>query len=204
MTNGPARQPAAPHSADEPRGEPEPAVVSAAADGSSGTPVARGRAHRLPGLLHHAVSVQVVDPDGRWLLQRRAASKATFAGRWSNTCCTHPRPGEEPAAAVTRRLHEELGLVVTDLLDAGVFTYRAVDPASGLVEHERDRVFVAVAETAAAVADPAEVDELARLPFDEALLLVQSAAGAPWAGEVLTRAWHAREARRRGAGAGRP
>ena len=42
-------------------------------------------AHR-EGLLHRAFSVFVFTPDGRHLLQQRAASKYHSGGLWSNTC----------------------------------------------------------------------------------------------------------------------
>ncbi len=160
-------------------------VVSIASDGSLGPSVGRLLAHRPPGILHLAVSVALVDADGRWLLQRRAVTKTAFPGRWANSCCTHPEPGEAPAAAAVRRVRQELGLEVSGLTPAGTFTYRAPDPASGLVEYELDHVFFAVTDTSSAEPDPGEVAALARLPIDEALGLVSSNDGAPWAAEVL-------------------
>jgi isopentenyl-diphosphate Delta-isomerase len=160
-------------------------VVTIAPDGSLGPSVDRLLAHQPPGILHLAVSVALVDRDGRWLLQRRAASKAAFPDRWANSCCTHPEPGEQPSDAARRRVSQELGLDVAELDAAGTFTYQAPDPVSGLVEHELDHVFVAVVDTATAAPDPAEIDELARLPLGEALDLVRSATGAPWAAAVL-------------------
>src|SRR3989338_5068869 len=79
-------------------------------------------AHRL-GLLHRAFSVFVFDPQGELLLQQRAASKYHAAGLWANTCCGHPRPGEDLVAAAHRRLREELGLSCR-LSRAGQLTYR--------------------------------------------------------------------------------
>lgn len=154
-----------------------------------GQPMGREEAHQAPGVLHLAVSVQVVDPDGTWLLQRRADSKAAFANCWTNTCCTHPRVGESPAEAGIRRLREELGLVVPSMWAAGVFVYRAGDPASGLVEHELDHVFVTFADTTAASVDAGEVADMARLTYPEALQLATSPRGTPWAGEVLRRSF---------------
>lgn len=169
-------------------GRGEPLVVSLAEDGSPGAAVARSAAHQGAGVLHLAVSLQVVDPDGeRWLIQRRAAAKALFPNRWSNTCCTHPAPGEDPARAAMRRLREETGIVVGEVLAAGSFTYRARDHQSGLVEHEHDHVFVALADTESACPDPAEIGELALVPFEDALHIVRSDHGAPWAAEVLER-----------------
>jgi isopentenyl-diphosphate delta-isomerase len=66
-------------------------------------------AHR-EGLLHRAVSVQLRDQSGRLLLQKRHIGKYHSGGLWSNTCCSHPRPGEDTAAAAQRRLQEEMGI----------------------------------------------------------------------------------------------
>ena len=170
----------------------DPLVVALGDNGSGGMPLARSVAHQSPGVLHLAVSLQVVDAvNGGWLVQRRAASKALFSDRWANTCCTHPAPGEEPESAAIRRLREETGLVTDELIAAGPFTYRAVDPGSGLVEHERDYVFVALVDTGAAAPDPDEIGALAVLPYADALSLVDSPAGTPWAGEVLRRSFSA-------------
>jgi isopentenyl-diphosphate Delta-isomerase len=96
--------------------------------------------HVAPGLLHRAVSVVIFDGRQRVLLQRRASGVYHFANRWSNTCCTHPRPDEDPVGAAQRRLFEEMGITV-DLTEAGIIRYRADDPVSGLVENEYDHVF---------------------------------------------------------------
>lgn len=170
----------------------DPSVVSWGADGAT-RPMSRQLAHQPPGVLHQAVSVQLC-ASGRWLLQRRADLKPLFAGCWSNSCCTHPLPGEAPAQAARRRVGQELGLVVADLVEAGAFTYRAQDPESGLVEYEHDHVFVAVCDVDAAVADPHEIGELAALSFEQALARVRSEAGTPWASEVLQRARRALDA----------
>ncbi len=98
-------------------------------------------AHQPPGILHRALSVFLFDSTGRVLVQQRALTKHHFRGRWSNTCCTHPRPSEDVVAAGVRRLREEMG-VRASLAQAGTFTYHAVDAASGLVEHELDHVLV--------------------------------------------------------------
>lgn len=109
-------------------------------------------AHRF-GLLHRAVSVFVFDDRGRLLLQRRSAAKYDSAALWSNTCCTHPRPGEAPIAAARRRLREEMGFVA-EVESAFHFIYRAA--VGELIEHEFDHVFFGWARGVPSP-DPAEV-----------------------------------------------
>jgi isopentenyl-diphosphate Delta-isomerase len=92
------------------------------------------------GLLHRAFSIFIFNARGEVLLQRRADAKYHFAGYWSNSCCGHPRPGEDTAAAALRRLGEELGLQ-TPLSEQLQLVYRAQDAQSGLIEHEYLHVY---------------------------------------------------------------
>jgi isopentenyl-diphosphate Delta-isomerase len=100
-------------------------------------------AHQAGGKLHRAFSIFIFHPDGRLMLQQRALAKYHFGGLWTNTCCSHPRPGEATIAAATRRLQEEMGFV-TDLTEKTVFTYRAEDAKTMLTEHEVDHVLIGV------------------------------------------------------------
>lgn len=127
-------------------------------------------AHRAPGRLHRAFSVFLFDDKGRLLLQRRALGKYHSPGVWSNTCCGHPYPGEQPFVAAARRTAEELGVAPELMREAGTVRYNHPDPASGLVEQEYNHLFVGlvrqplrpdpeeIAETV--FADPAELARL--------------------------------------------
>jgi isopentenyl-diphosphate delta-isomerase len=97
------------------------------------------RVHQDPGRLHRAFSIFIFNAQGETLLQRRSSTKRTFAGLWSNACCSHPRPGQDIRSEAERRLIEEMGFTVP-LEEVGHFTYRAEDAGSGLVEHEFDHV----------------------------------------------------------------
>ncbi|HEY1017669.1 MAG TPA: isopentenyl-diphosphate Delta-isomerase [Sediminibacterium sp.] len=91
-------------------------------------------------VLHRAFSVFIFNAQGEMLLQQRAREKYHSGGLWTNSCCSHPRPGEETLAAATRRLREELGFE-TPLEKIFDFVYKA-DFDNGLTEHEFDHVFV--------------------------------------------------------------
>lgn len=95
-------------------------------------------AHRK-GELHRAISVCVFNAQGDWLIHRRAPGKYHSAGLWTNTCCSHPRPGETAAEAAQRRLQEEMGMTCA-LKHHFTFRYRT-ELDHGLVEHELDHVF---------------------------------------------------------------
>jgi isopentenyl-diphosphate delta-isomerase len=147
-------------------------------------------AHRLPGLLHRAFSVFLVDPAGRVLLQQRAATKTRFPLRWANSCCGHPAPGQSLDSAAGRRLHEELGVGGVPLTEVGVYLYRAEDPETGRVEFEYDHVLRGdFAPDRSVLPDPEEVADLRWMHPDElrARLDADPAAYAPWLGGVLSR-----------------
>jgi isopentenyl-diphosphate delta-isomerase len=92
------------------------------------------------GLLHRAFSVFVFNSNGEVLLQQRNKNKYHSGGLWSNTCCSHPKPGESISDAANRRLREEMGMEA-DLLHAFSFVYKS-DLDNELTEHELDHVFL--------------------------------------------------------------
>ena len=107
------------------------------------------------GLLHRALSVLIINTNKEILLQRRALGKYHSPGLWTNTCCSHPYPGENPTEAANRRLKEEMGMVA-DLEFAFKFQYKC-DFDNGLIEHELDHVFIG------------ETDDTPHLNTDEAM-----------------------------------
>jgi isopentenyl-diphosphate delta-isomerase len=48
------------------------------------------------GQLHRAFSVFLFNERGEMLITRRADTKITFPGVWTNTCCSHPIHGMTP------------------------------------------------------------------------------------------------------------
>jgi len=95
-------------------------------------------AHRQ-ALLHRAFSVFVFNTDRQLLIHRRAFDKYHSAGLWTNTCCSHPRPGEATIDAAYRRLQEEMGFTCP-LEKSFEFIYKT-ELEDGLYEHEFDHVF---------------------------------------------------------------
>jgi len=116
-------------------------------------------AHRT-GKLHRAISVFIFNSKGDMLLQKRASHKYHSGGKWSNACCSHPRPGEMTEDAAVRRLEEEIGLQC-DLDHAFSFTYHAALD-NGLHEHEYDHVYIGVTDMVP-VPNTSEVEECAHL-----------------------------------------
>ncbi len=144
-------------------------------------------AHRDGGHLHRAFSIFVFDRAGNVLLQLRARSKYHAGGLWTNTTCSHPRPGEETLAAAHRRLKEEMGFD-TDLEELFSFIYRA-DVGNGLTEYEYDHVIVGLYEGPVRP-DPREADGYAWVRWDFVKEDVQRHPDVytPWFREIMKRA----------------
>jgi isopentenyl-diphosphate Delta-isomerase len=101
------------------------------------------KAHQ-EGLLHRAFSIFVFRINEKkqleLLLQQRQSQKYHSANLWTNTCCSHPRPGEAMKTGAERRLMEEMGFQLPlQFLDK--FYYQAPF-SNGLMEHEWDYIFI--------------------------------------------------------------
>ncbi len=92
------------------------------------------------GILHRAFSVLLFDVSGNMLLQKRSKNKYHSGGLWTNTCCSHPLPGENIESATRRRLQEEMGIDVQPTF-SHTFIYKAA-LEDHLIEHELDHVFI--------------------------------------------------------------
>jgi isopentenyl-diphosphate Delta-isomerase len=147
-------------------------------------------AHRAPGRLHRAFSVFLRDPQGRVLLQQRAAAKTRFPLRWANTCCGHPQPGEDVAVAARRRLLEEIGVSEIELTEVGRYSYYAEDPTSGRVEYEFDHVLLGDAPAGhPLLPDPDEVADVRWVGIAElrCAIATDPRSYAPWLAGVTER-----------------
>lgn len=127
--------------------------------------------------LHLAFSCYVFNSAGELLVTRRALSKLTWAGVWTNSVCGHPGPGESNEDAIKRRAAFELGAELSDVRVAlPDFRYRAVD-ASGIVENEVCPVYTA---TIASDVNP-HGDEVAEWEWVSVPSLVEAVNATPFA-----------------------
>ncbi|HEX4058265.1 MAG TPA: isopentenyl-diphosphate Delta-isomerase [Galbitalea sp.] len=152
-------------------------VVLVNNDGSVVGSADKATVHTAVTPLHLAFSCHVFDDSGRVLVTRRALTKKTWAGVWTNSFCGHPLPGEAMTDAISRRARVELGIAVTDVrLVLPDFRYEATD-ASGIVENELCPVYRA--RTADAVS--ANPDEVSEWEWVDPASLTAAASAAPYA-----------------------
>lgn len=108
--------------------------------------------------LHLAFSVYIFNDKKQLLVTRRALHKKVWPGVWTNSCCGHPAPNEEIAAAIARRVQYELGMKV-DNLRCVLPDYRyTTPPFEGIIENEVCPVYVATANSEPHP-NPTEVDD---------------------------------------------
>lgn len=155
----------------------EELIVLVDDDGQQIGTMPKPQVHHGDTPLHRAFSAYLLADDGRLLVTRRALSKQTFPGMWTNTVCGHPGPGEDDADAIARRALFELGLGVADLRPA-VPGYRYRAEFQGVVENEICPVYLG-RFTGSPAPDPTEVEEWELLDW-AAFRARQDAEGDAW------------------------
>lgn len=109
----------------------------------------KGRCHDGNGILHRAFSLFIFNDQGALLIQKRSEQKRLWPLYWSNTCCSHPRQGEEMKDSIHRRLYQELQLK-SELHFLYKFQYHAKFKEEGS-EHELCSVYIGKSSQAARV-----------------------------------------------------
>jgi isopentenyl-diphosphate delta-isomerase len=156
--------------------------------GGIGPAVAIMEAHRM-GAAHRAVSIVAWNASRtKMLITRRATTKATWPGFWSNAVCSHPLPKEPYAAAARRRLFEELQITGGVAPAFRMFYGPVRCPVSGVFEHELDHVFYTrLPENTRIRPNRAEISAVRWV--DQAQLAAMQQAGkiTPWFAMILQR-----------------
>ncbi len=120
-------------------------------------------AHRK-ALLHRAISVFIINSSGEWILQKRALDKYHSQGLWTNTCCTHPAPGESNIDSANRRVIEEMG-IDCKLRELFSFVYKEkLD--NELTEYEFDHVFTGIYDNDPVI-NTSEVDDWKKVSYND-------------------------------------
>lgn len=145
------------------------------------------------GLCHRAFSIFVFrkptaaasKEDWEVLLQKRSEKKYHCAGLWSNTCCSHPSPGEDLITSGCNRLQMEMGFCVA-LSWVGSFHYRA-ELNNGLIEDEVDHVLVGFSQNKPFLINPDEVSQAKWMKVNDlqATLNSQPDTFTPWLKRAL-------------------
>jgi isopentenyl-diphosphate delta-isomerase len=117
---------------------------------------AKAACHQGQGQLHRAFSVFVFNRHNQLLLQQRSAVKPLWPLYWSNSCCSHPRRGEDDLASTQRRLQEELSIAATPAF-LYRFRYHAFFEDVG-AEHELCSVYIARSDERVTVNDSEVAD----------------------------------------------
>ena len=143
----------------------------------------------VEGLMHRAFSVVLTregDDGLELLLAKRSLLKYHSGGLWANSCCSHPRVGEDVIEAAYRRVPEEIGCEAQGLREICAFAYRA-EFDNGLCEHEFDHVLVGRC-AGEIVPNPAEASETRWIGTEElaAELVAHPEHFAVWVPIVLT------------------
>lgn len=132
------------------------------ADNETGT-MEKMEAHRK-GVLHRAFSILLFNSKGKLLLQKRSVKKYHSGGLWTNTCCSHPLPGETIEHAARRKLLQEMGIDMQPEF-AFKFIYKAALDQQ-LTEHELDYVLTGQFDGEPEI-NPEEVDEWKLVDMEE-------------------------------------
>ncbi len=133
--------------------------------------------------LHRAFSLFLFNNKKQLLLTKRASTKKTFPGVWTNSVCGHVSPGETPIDAVKRRVQEELKIHISDVYEEAPYRYRFTDN-NGVVENEICPIFVARTNEQP-VLNVREVDDFKWIDWNTFIETIQKHPGSysPWSEE---------------------
>lgn len=134
--------------------------------------------------LHRAFSLFLFNAQNQLLVTKRATTKKTFPGLWTNSVCGHVAPGESTIDAVRRRANEELHVSIMDLEEVSPYRYKFADK-NGIVEHEICPIFSGITDQDPMI-NQDEVDEWKWVDWSTFLELIKTDAigiYSPWCKE---------------------
>lgn len=151
--------------------------------------------HTIQTPLHRGFSLFLFNAKNELLLTRRALTKKTFPGVWTNTVCGHPGPNESVVDAAKRRLKDELGIVLglipgrqgsTLIREVAPCRYRFADQ-NGIVENEICPILVAHADVRPQP-NKNEIEEWRWIPWQKFLEEIKTHRKeySPWSAEEAT------------------
>ena len=110
------------------------------------------------GLWHRSAHLFLFTPEGDLWVQRRAADKDIYPGRWDYSVGEHLKPGESYREGALRGLQEELGVPELELRRLGeVRRSITAIPEQGILDRELQQAFTAT-WPGPVEPDPVEVD----------------------------------------------
>lgn len=116
-------------------------------------------------ILHRAFSVFLYS-NGKMLIQQREKNKYHSGGLWANSCCSHPRKGEELIQAANRRVEEELGIKEGSLTLKEIDSFVYFHSYGDLSEYEFDHIIVGEYE-GNIVPNPEEIEDYRWVEYKE-------------------------------------
>ena len=126
-------------------------------------PIAKMEAHTEP-ILHRAFSVYLINKNKEMLIQKRASHKYHSPDLWANSCCSHPRMGEDVVESAEKRMIEELGFT-TKVKELFKFNYLC-EFRKDLYEYEVDHVLLGE-YNGSVVLNPEEASDYKWISLDE-------------------------------------
>lgn len=144
---------------------------------------AKDTVHTKDTPLHRGFSVFLFNSQKQVLLTKRADSKKTFPGVWTNAVCGHPALNEDVISAGKRRLADELELTNIELKVVSGYRYRFTDK-NGIVENEICPILVGNTDNNPTV-NPQEVSDWQWMDWREFLLEIKNHSDiySPWCRE---------------------
>lgn len=133
--------------------EPMEWLIRCSPEGRPLEKVSRGQCHDGTKILHPVIHLQIIDKEGRFLLQKRSCKKQIQPGKWDTSVGGHVSWGETFYQALKRESLEEIGFFPSQAL----FKTRYIWESS--CERELVSLYIADYRGETVCFDPEEIEE---------------------------------------------